>query len=226
MARFQYQGHVEPVLSNPPVLDTNEWYPIYPDSVPVNKRQQPDSYSFVQIVQNITTIDVWHPEYPDFARRKEVRAERHRSHIERFEIPAIPIDYWHPEFPDYFKPRSRRRQDGIFTRSFDTTAFVPVTNYDGLIKIWNIEVSLAVKKEVDSGSGVASQFDASGTTFTFNKAFKDVDSIVVTANSVNERICVVDFVDAPNPTTFKVLVFDAAGVRQTETIRWVARGIV
>lgn len=225
MARFQYQAYVEPIDFSIPIVHNTNWYPEYPDKIEVNKREQPFHLAFVSIVQNVTSVDIWHAEYPDFAKRRDFKQERTRSHIERFEVPVVTIDYWHPEFPDHFKDKTDRRRDGIFTRSFDTTAFVPVVNYDGLIKITNIQVTLAVKKEVDGGQGTADAGDVSGTIFTFNKTFKDIDSIVVTVNSVVERIAVVDFVDAPNPTSFKVYVFDASGVRQTELIRWVARGI-
>lgn len=225
MARFQYQALTEPVTiitaSDPGI----GWYPEYPDPIKADKRHLKESVFYVQLV-DAPVIFFFHPEYPDFANRQRINPEQHRAHVERFEIPVPVIEYWYPEYPDYFKPESRKRQDGLFTRSFDTSAFVPVANFNGLIRITNIQVTLAVKKEVDSGFGEALAADTTGTIFYFNKSFKDIDSITVTANSTTERICVVDFVDVANPTQFKVLVFDKNGTRQDATVRWIARGIV
>lgn len=90
----------------------------------------------------------------------------------------------------------------------------------------NLQCLLNVHREVDSGTGTANSGDATGTVFTFNKAFRSVDSIVVTPLSTTAAFPVVNFVSALNPTTFKVLLFNDAGVRVTKDISWVARGII
>lgn len=95
-----------------------------------------------------------------------------------------------------------------------------------LIEYYNLTVRLDVKKAVDSGVVVAVSTDVSGTPVTFNKAFKDVDSVVGTVQEVNNFIVVIDFVDVPNPTGFSVYVYDNAGARATKTVYWVARGII
>ena len=60
-----------------------------------------------------------------------------------------------------------------------------------------------------------------------NKAFKDVDSINVTPTKTIEPLTIIyDFVDIPNPTSFKVLVFNSTGVRVTAEVSWQVRGIV
>jgi len=109
-----------------------------------------------------------------------------------------------------------------------------IVTFDGddathdLVEFYNLTIRLDVKRETDSGAGTASSGDATGTVFTFNKVFKDVDSVVATSKVPTKEPLdiIVDFVDAPNPVSFKVLVYDTAGQRKTIDIMWVARGIV
>jgi hypothetical protein len=56
-------------------------------------------------------------------------------------------------------------------------------------------------------------------------AFIDVDSISVTAAGTSPVIAIYDFVDAPNPTTFKVLLYNTSGSRVSGTFSWTARGV-
>lgn len=95
-----------------------------------------------------------------------------------------------------------------------------------LAYISNLQCLLNVRKEQDGGSGSAVSTDATGTVFTFNKAFLSVDSIVVTPESTTAAFPVVIFAGGVNPTSFKVKVFDDTGTRITKDIRWVARGII
>lgn len=95
----------------------------------------------------------------------------------------------------------------------------------GLIELYNLAARIDVKQITDSGTVGAVSTDAGGTTVTFNKAFKDVNSITVSVNSTAYRIVIYDFTDVPNPTTFKVLVFDSAGNRTSNTVAWIARGV-
>lgn len=91
----------------------------------------------------------------------------------------------------------------------------------------NLVILLDVKREVDSGVVTANAGDANGTVVTFNKAFRDVDSITLTPTKQAEPLTsIYDFVDVPNPTEFKVFVFDSIGNRVTATVSWKARGIV
>jgi hypothetical protein len=55
-------------------------------------------------------------------------------------------------------------------------------------------------------------------------AFVDIEGISVTPNGTAARIAIYDFVDAPNPTSFKVLLFDTSGNRVTGGFSWQARG--
>lgn len=99
-------------------------------------------------------------------------------------------------------------------------------NDKGLTELWNLTINLSVKREMDGGFGTASESDTDGTVIAFNKIFKDIDAVDVTPMTTTSAFPVVDFDDVPNPTTFKVLMYDNAGVRITKDFRWIARGIV
>lgn len=130
-------------------------------------------------------------------------------------------------------------EDNITYSAFETTSSLFATSvryvkvkleFTGGIKklayIFNLSARLDVKRETDAGTIEAVSTDASGTEVTFNKAFKDVESIIITAESTEPIYPVYDFVDVPNPTSFYVLVFDSSGNRITRTVSWMARGII
>lgn len=96
-----------------------------------------------------------------------------------------------------------------------------------LMEVYNVAISLSVKRENDGGEASALLTDVGGTTVNFNKAFKDVETITATPKTLEEPyFIVIDFVDIPNPVFFKVFVFDSTGNRVSKTIEWKARGIV
>lgn len=96
-----------------------------------------------------------------------------------------------------------------------------------LMALSNLTFNLSVKREIDGGSKAALSTDVGGTVVTFTKTFKQVESITATVRgTTGPFVTIIDFTSVPNPTTFKVLVFDAAGTRQSKTIDWKARGIV
>lgn len=100
-------------------------------------------------------------------------------------------------------------------------------NDKALALFYNLTFSLDVKREMDSGHQICFAADISGTVVTFNKQFKDIDSINVTPTKTVEPLTIIyDFVDIPNPTSFKVLVFNSTGVRVTADVSWQVRGIV
>lgn len=104
-----------------------------------------------------------------------------------------------------------------FTASIDTV----------LMRIFNVITTIAVKRENDGGEFIADESDLLGTEVTFNKNFKDIESITATVKTPQEPFTVtVDFDDVPNPTGFKVFVFDSTGNRTTQVIEWKARGVV
>ena len=94
-----------------------------------------------------------------------------------------------------------------------------------LMLLTALNVRLDSKLRSDSGSGTANSGDTGGTTVTFNVPFVDVQSITVTPLSTTGVIGVYDFVDVPNPTSFKVLLFNTSGTRVSGSFSWSARGV-
>lgn len=96
-----------------------------------------------------------------------------------------------------------------------------------LMRLFNLMVNLAVKRENDGGEEIADMNDLAGTQVYFNKFFKDIESVTCTVKTPQEPFTVVvDFQDIPNPVGFKVFVFDTSGARVTKLIEWKARGVV
>jgi predicted phage tail protein len=94
-----------------------------------------------------------------------------------------------------------------------------------LLLLTALNVRLDSKLRNDAGTGTANSGDSGGTTVNFNVAFVDVQSITVTPTSTTGVIAVYDFVDAPNPTSFKVLLFNTSGTRVSGGFSWSARGV-
>jgi len=94
----------------------------------------------------------------------------------------------------------------------------------GLLEVLSLEVLLDSKRINDAGTGTAVSTDTGGTTVTFNESFIDIEDISVTPLGTVLITAVVDFTDAPNPTDFKVLLFDSAGDRYSGDFTWSARG--
>lgn len=100
------------------------------------------------------------------------------------------------------------------------------TNDKSLSYYYNIQCALNVKREHDGGTVSVLAADTGGTTVTFNKAFKSIDAIDLTPIATVERKAVYDFAFPINPTTFKILLFNAAGARVNGDVSWIARGIL
>ena len=106
-------------------------------------------------------------------------------------------------------------------------------------QINSLNLKLDTKILNDTGVGTANASDSGGTQVNFvpnpdgSTKFVDVQGINVTPNgsgtntnnvSVTAIIAVVDFQDVPNPTGFKVLLFDTDGLRVTGNFTWQCRG--
>ena len=69
---------------------------------------------------------------------------------------------------------------------------------------------------------------AGGTAIGFNTDFVDMEGITITPSGSTARIGIYDFVDAPNPKFFKVLLFNTSGTRVGDTsgtnFSWQVRG--
>jgi predicted phage tail protein len=103
---------------------------------------------------------------------------------------------------------------------YDVTA----SGGDDIITFSTINVRLDVKQKDDFGVVSAVSTDAGGTTVTFTQSFTDVASIILTPLGTTARYAIYDFTDVPNPTTFKVLLFDSSGTRISGSVSWAARG--
>jgi hypothetical protein len=93
-----------------------------------------------------------------------------------------------------------------------------------LIKIKNLNLRIDAKIKNDTGTGTATDTDSGGTTVNFNTTFIDVQGINVTPNTTSAVIAVVDFQDVPNPTSFKVLLYNTNGTRVSGNFTWQCRG--
>lgn len=96
----------------------------------------------------------------------------------------------------------------------------------GLYRCTGINVKVSAKMRTDSGQGYANSADAGGTTVTLNYAFIDLfGPPMIQPGGTTAIIAVVDFTDAPYPTTFKVLCFNTSGGRVSCDFSWTARGV-
>jgi len=96
------------------------------------------------------------------------------------------------------------------------------TNAGVRLKTLNVKLDSKIKN--DSGTGTALSTHVGGTVVNFNKSFVDITSISVTPLGTTPQIAIYDFVDTPNPTSFKVLMYDTSGIRINGQFSWSARG--
>lgn len=102
----------------------------------------------------------------------------------------------------------------------------------GVCEITTCTVRLDSKLKTITGVCNAVYSDSGGTTVYLTddhtaggtKTFVDVDAITLTPLSTAARIAVYDFVDAANPLSLKVLLFDTAGARQSGSVSYAIRG--
>lgn len=94
-----------------------------------------------------------------------------------------------------------------------------------LIRINRFNIHAGVKKITDSGMGTANAADSDGTQVNFTKSFYDIRKINVTAAGTVARYAIYNFVDVPDPTGFKVLIFDNAGTRVSGGFSWDVEGV-
>lgn len=100
-------------------------------------------------------------------------------------------------------------------------------NTTTLAYYYNIKSMLQIHLEDDGGNGACLASDVDGTVFVFSKVYKFVKTITAVPISTESRFTVVNFdFSTLNPTQFKVLVYDNAGVRKDSNISWNARGII
>jgi hypothetical protein len=118
--------------------------------------------------------------------------------------------------------------DSVFTTNFRYIKFrydFASSGGDDQMLLTDLDFRLDSKLRSDSGTGTANSGDSGGTSVNFTISFIDVEAISVTPSGTTARIAIYDFVDAPNPTSFKVLLFDTSGNRVSGSFSWSARGI-
>lgn len=94
-----------------------------------------------------------------------------------------------------------------------------------LIVIMPLNYRLDIKQKTSQGMVSALAADTGGTSVDITDIFTDVGSIVCTALGTTPLYVVYDFVDAANPTSFKVLVFNSSGTRVNATVSYTIRGV-
>ena len=115
----------------------------------------------------------------------------------------------------------------IFATNFRYYKFrinVSATTATGLYKITNITSVLDSKLKNDGGSKECLSTDVGGTVVNFNMPFVDITSITVTPLGTTPITAMYDFVDTPNPTSFKILLFNSSGTRVSGTASWSVKG--
>lgn len=101
-----------------------------------------------------------------------------------------------------------------------------------LLRIFNPNARLSLKIDEEYSQVTANSADVSGTPslngtlVTFTKEFLDVRDIQASAQGVNAYFPVVNFDDVPNPTGFRILLFDKDGTRVTGVVSYRVIGAV
>lgn len=115
----------------------------------------------------------------------------------------------------------------VFATNFRYYKFkinVSATTATGLYKITNITSVLDSKLKNDGGIKACLAADVGGTVVSFNIPFIDVTSITVTPQGTTPITAIYDFVDTPNPTSFKILLFNSSGTRVSGNASWSIKG--
>jgi hypothetical protein len=83
-----------------------------------------------------------------------------------------------------------------------------------------------VAMSADQGAGGTIAYLTDNGLVTGNPYFIDVDAIVLTAEGTTPMYALLNYNDVPNPTYFRVLVYDHNGTIQNNIgVRWEARGV-
>lgn len=117
----------------------------------------------------------------------------------------------------------RRTVSGVYDRTPDDG--VADTGTD-LLVLSVVRIRVDVKITKDRGSGTTSA--SVPVTVPFNKTFADIISLDAfpVSNAGQKIFRVIDFVDAPDPTSFDLRFFDETGTQLALDFGWVAEGIL
>jgi len=117
--------------------------------------------------------------------------------------------------------------DQVFGTNFRYVKFritVNTSSNKDVFYLSKLNLVLDAKQKTESDTINVLAADTGGTTVTFQENFLDITSIMVSANSTTPLFAIYDFVDVPNPTFFKILVFNSSGQRVNAQVSWTARG--
>lgn len=98
------------------------------------------------------------------------------------------------------------------------------TDTSNLIGIMPITYTLDVKLKTTQGVVSTSSSDTGGTSVDITGVFIDVQAITLTPLSTTAKHPTYDFIDVPNPTSFSVYLWDAAGSRVSGDVSYTVRG--
>lgn len=97
----------------------------------------------------------------------------------------------------------------------------------GIIVINKVTVRLDAKLKTSQGIATVLSTDVGGTLIDISgENFIDIRSIVLTPMATTAVYAVYDFVDTPNPTQFKIYMFNVSGARISGAVSWTIRGVV
>lgn len=103
--------------------------------------------------------------------------------------------------------------------------FSAVSNLD-LVEISQMRIRVSLRLSEETGSITCNSGDSGGTTVTLTLDWLDVSEIGTQVQGTTAAFSVVDFTDIPNPTSFKILVFDTDGNRVTRDVFYRVKGAV
>ena len=127
-------------------------------------------------------------------------------------------------------------QISVFATNFSqvkvTLNFAIASN--GVMRIPTAAAKLDVKLKTMQDIVACNAADSGGTTVYItdtkasggNAVFIDVQAISVTPQgTTTPLIAIYDFTDVPNPTSFKILLYNTSGARQSGNVSWIVRGV-
>jgi len=91
-----------------------------------------------------------------------------------------------------------------------------------IVDVFTLRLDAKIKS--DNGTVNCLNTDVGGTIVNFNIPFVDITAIGLTPQGSTPLIAVYDFVDIPNPTEFKILLYTLAGVRASGIVSWTSSG--
>jgi hypothetical protein len=99
------------------------------------------------------------------------------------------------------------------------------TSDGGFEEVSGSMVKLDVKTKKIQGTVSAVSTDSGGTSVDITGKFVDVQSITVSPQGTTAAIAIYNFTDTPNPTSFKVLLFNTSGTRISGTVSYTVQGV-